>query len=134
MASLRPTKADQKKSQTKEKQAPAVPKSTPESTLASNSVAGDSRKRGSKTGPKTGQPEKTSSVSSIVGDDGFPSTRESDVASFSQEMKSRETNEKNLHGHVAIRAFLLYEASGYRDGNDLEHWFEAERQVKELDV
>lgn len=134
MASLRPMKADQKKSQTKEKQAPAVPKSTPESTLASNAVAGNSRKRSSKTGSKTGQPEKTSSVSAIAGDNGSPSTRENDVASFSQEMESQETSEKDFHRHVAIRAFLLYEASGYRDGNDLEHWFEAERQVKEVDI
>lgn len=134
MASLRPTKADQKKSQTKQKQATAAPKSTPESTLASNSVSGNSRKRGSKTVTKTGQPEKTSSVNSITDDNGSPSTGGNDVTAYSQEMENQETSEKDVHRHVAIRAFLLYEASGYRDGNDLEHWFEAERQVKELDI
>jgi hypothetical protein len=45
-----------------------------------------------------------------------------------------EKDEGNLHRRIAERAFLLYEASGFRHGNDLEHWLEAERQVKTLGV
>ncbi|HMS85191.1 MAG TPA: DUF2934 domain-containing protein [Nitrospira sp.] len=35
-----------------------------------------------------------------------------------------------LHQEIAERAFFLYEQSGFQDGNDLEHWLEAERQIK----
>lgn len=42
--------------------------------------------------------------------------------------------ESDPHRKVAERAFLLYEERGFRHGNDLEHWFEAERQVKTLGV
>ena len=37
-----------------------------------------------------------------------------------------------VHHRIARRAFLLYEESGFRHGNDLEHWLEAERQVRTL--
>jgi hypothetical protein len=37
-----------------------------------------------------------------------------------------------LHHRIAEKAYLLYEASGFKHGNHLEHWFEAERQVKTL--
>ncbi|MGC4097030.1 MAG: DUF2934 domain-containing protein [Nitrospira sp.] len=71
-----------------------------------------------------------------MSDDRSPSTDEHDVNSVSHEHAkgTHDRGENDLYRHVAIRAFLLYEASGYRDGNDLEHWFEAERQVKELDM
>jgi hypothetical protein len=39
-----------------------------------------------------------------------------------------------VHHRIAQRAFLLYEESGFRHGNDLEHWLEAERQVRTLGV
>lgn len=42
--------------------------------------------------------------------------------------------DSDLHGRIAERAFLLYEERGFRHGNDLEHWFEAERQVTTLGV
>lgn len=34
-----------------------------------------------------------------------------------------------LHQQIAERAFFLYERSGFQDGNDLDHWLEAERQI-----
>jgi hypothetical protein len=37
-----------------------------------------------------------------------------------------------LHQQIAELAFLLYERSGFQDGKALEHWLEAERQVKGL--
>ena len=35
-----------------------------------------------------------------------------------------------LHQGIAELAYILYERSGFQDGKDLEHWLEAERQVK----
>jgi DUF2934 family protein len=42
------------------------------------------------------------------------------------------SQESAIHHRIAQRAFLLYEESGFRHGNDLEHWLEAERQVRTL--
>lgn len=39
---------------------------------------------------------------------------------------------EQLHKQIAERAYILYERSGFQDGNDLEHWLEAERQIKGL--
>lgn len=39
-----------------------------------------------------------------------------------------------LHQRIAELAYLLYERSGFQDGKDLEHWLEAERQVKSVRV
>ena len=36
----------------------------------------------------------------------------------------------HLHQQIAELAYVLYERSGFQDGKDLEHWLEAERQVK----
>jgi len=35
-----------------------------------------------------------------------------------------------LHQQIAVRAYLLYEQSGFQNGHEVEHWLEAERQVK----
>lgn len=35
-----------------------------------------------------------------------------------------------LHQRIAELAYVLYERSGFQDGKDVEHWLEAERQVK----
>ena len=35
-----------------------------------------------------------------------------------------------LHQRIAELAYVRYERSGFQDGKDLEHWLEAERQVK----
>ena len=35
-----------------------------------------------------------------------------------------------LHQQIAERAYILYERSGFQHGKDLEHWLEAEQQVK----
>lgn len=37
---------------------------------------------------------------------------------------------ESLHQRIAELAYILYERSGFQDGKDLEHWLEAERQVK----
>ena len=35
-----------------------------------------------------------------------------------------------LHQRIAELAYILYERSGFQDGKNLEHWLEAERQIK----
>jgi hypothetical protein len=42
--------------------------------------------------------------------------------------------ESELHRRIAERAFLLYEERGFRHGNDLDDWLDAERQVKSRGV
>jgi len=37
---------------------------------------------------------------------------------------------ESLHQRIAELAYFLYERSGFQDGKDLEHWLEAERQIK----
>ncbi|MFO0700604.1 MAG: DUF2934 domain-containing protein [Nitrospira sp.] len=44
--------------------------------------------------------------------------------------EAQEEWHDQLHQQIAERAFFLYEQSGFQDGNDLEHWLEAERQIK----
>lgn len=36
------------------------------------------------------------------------------------------------HRRIAERAFILFQESGCEHGNDWAHWFEAERQIKEI--
>ena len=43
---------------------------------------------------------------------------------------ARVEEQDQLHQQIAELAYVLYERSGFQDGNDLEHWLEAERQVK----
>ncbi|MBS0166938.1 MAG: DUF2934 domain-containing protein [Nitrospira sp.] len=38
-------------------------------------------------------------------------------------------SQDDLHQRIAERAFLLYEANGFKNGYDVEHWLEAERQI-----
>ncbi|TKB80628.1 MAG: DUF2934 domain-containing protein [Nitrospira sp.] len=35
-----------------------------------------------------------------------------------------------LDQRIAELAYILYERSGFQDGKDVEHWLEAERQIK----
>ena len=45
-----------------------------------------------------------------------------------------DKHEKDYRSRIAERAFMLYEESGFRHGHDVEHWLEAERQVRNLGV
>ena len=42
--------------------------------------------------------------------------------------------DSELHRRIAERAFLLYEERGFRHGNDLDDWLDAEQQVKTGEV
>ncbi len=58
----------------------------------------------------------------------------SDHEPNSQYAEFGDQSANSLHRRISERAFLLYEESGFKDGNDVENWLEAERQVKTLGV
>jgi hypothetical protein len=39
-----------------------------------------------------------------------------------------------LHERIALRAYKIYEESGYVEGRDLENWFQAEQAVLSDDL
>lgn len=45
-------------------------------------------------------------------------------------VETQEEGQDPLHQQIAELAYLLYERSGFQDGNDLDHWLEAERQIR----
>lgn len=61
---------------------------------------------------RVGRPEASSA--------GFPNGRSKDQAEEGEPM----------HQRIAELAYALYERSGFQQGKDVEHWLEAERQVK----
>ena len=64
----------------------------------------------------------------------FPTREPADSYVLSADSANGSSQASALHHRIAKRAFLLYEESGFRHGNDLEHWLEAERQVRTLGV
>ena len=52
------------------------------------------------------------------------------VAPASGRVETQAEGQDHLHQQIAELAYLLYERSGFQDGNDLEHWLEAERKIK----
>lgn len=59
------------------------------------------------------------------------SERESaSVGSVTGRSEAHAKGDGHLHQQIAERAFFMYERSGFQDGKELEHWLEAERQVK----
>ncbi len=45
-----------------------------------------------------------------------------------------ENESATMHRRIAERAFLLFQESGCEHGNDWSHWFEAERELKDMHV
>lgn len=45
-------------------------------------------------------------------------------------VETQAEGQDHLHQQIAELAYVLYERSGFQDGNDLEHWLEAERKIK----
>jgi hypothetical protein len=41
----------------------------------------------------------------------------------------RQPSFDDLHARITVRAYELYVERGYRDGNALEDWLDAEREV-----
>jgi hypothetical protein len=57
--------------------------------------------------------------------------REASSAGFTNgRLKDQAEGGEHLHQRIAELAYVLYERSGFQQGKDLEHWLEAERQVK----
>jgi hypothetical protein len=54
----------------------------------------------------------------------------SSVRSTNSRLEDLTEGQGDLHQRIAERAFFLYERSGFQHGKDLEHWLEAEQQVK----
>lgn len=52
------------------------------------------------------------------------------VGPASGRVEAQAEGQDPLHQQIAELAYLLYERSGFQDGNDLEHWLEAERQIR----
>ena len=46
--------------------------------------------------------------------------------------EAQAEGQDHLHQRIAERAYILYERSGFQDGKDLEHWLEAEQQIKRV--
>ena len=44
--------------------------------------------------------------------------------------ETQAEGQDHLHQQIAELAYVLYERSGFQDGNDLEHWLEAERKIR----
>lgn len=54
----------------------------------------------------------------------------SSAGSTNGRLKDQAEGQGDLQQRIAEHAFSLYERSGFQDGKDLEHWLEAERQIK----
>ena len=52
------------------------------------------------------------------------------VGPASGRVATQAEGQDHLHQQIAELAYLLYERSGFQDGNDLGHWLEAERQIR----
>ncbi|MBX3308769.1 MAG: DUF2934 domain-containing protein [Nitrospira sp.] len=52
------------------------------------------------------------------------------VGPASARVETQVEGQDHLHRQIAELAYLLYERSGFQDGNDLEHWLEAERKIR----
>lgn len=56
----------------------------------------------------------------------------SSTGSITGRLESQAEGQDPLHQQIAERAFFLYERSGFQHGKDLEHWLEAEQQVRRV--
>jgi Protein of unknown function (DUF2934) len=52
------------------------------------------------------------------------------VGAVNGSLEAHVEGHEQLYQQIAERAYILYERSGCQDGNDLEHWLEAERRIK----
>jgi len=64
----------------------------------------------------------------------FPPREPANSYVLAADSARESSQDSSVHQRISQRAYLLYEESGFRHGNDLEHWLEAERQVRTLGV
>jgi hypothetical protein len=48
-----------------------------------------------------------------------------------QDSGATATRDPEVLASIQQRAYMLFEAGGYDHGHDLEHWLEAERQIRD---
>lgn len=91
----------------------------------------------------TNRKRKTSENRERNSTEDFKGTDYADASSSSQQMPERAEGSpidgssgpgfdlsSDVRQQIAEQAFSLYAASGYKHGADVEHWLEAERQIK----
>lgn len=61
--------------------------------------------------------------------DSLPALHRLPSQAFESMSGAEEESHDMSHRRIAERAFLLYLESGCQHGRDLEHWFEAEREI-----
>lgn len=54
------------------------------------------------------------------------------VGSTSGPVEAHAEGQDHFHQQIAELAYGLYERSGFQEGKDLDHWLEAERQIKRM--
>jgi hypothetical protein len=60
------------------------------------------------------------------------SRRAEEPTEAAQNHGSIDAQDPHVVARIQQRAYWLYEAGGFEHGHDLEHWLEAERQVRGL--
>jgi hypothetical protein len=86
-----------------------------------------------KTKTKTKTNERRASVAKVGGTVGPRRANQpesSSVGPTNRRSSAHVDGHNPLHQQIAVRAYLLYEQSGFQNGHEVEHWLEAERQVK----
>jgi len=69
-------------------------------------------------------------VSGTVGSRRASQRESSSGAPINGRAEALAESQEQLHQQIAERAYSLYERSGFQEGNELDHWLEAERQIK----
>lgn len=86
-----------------------------------------SRNRGMKSNQRSASGAKNGGASGLD----RAGRQESSSVTFANGMAEVQTEGQDcLHQRIAELAYVLYERSGFQDGHDLEHWLNAERQIK----
>jgi len=55
--------------------------------------------------------------------------RSSEMTQLTTELCTTQQHDDAIHEAIAKHAFALYESEGFKDGNDQDHWFRAEREL-----
>jgi len=77
---------------------------------------------------KRGKTEGVSASPQDMPVEGSPSGNRSAMV---QDSGATATRDPEVLASIQQRAYMLFEAGGYDHGHDLEHWLEAERQIRD---
>ena len=76
---------------------------------------------------KRGKAEAASAPHQVVPVEGRPSGNRPTMA---EDSRATEMQDPQVMTRIQQRAYRLFEAGGCQHGHDLEHWLEAERQIR----